>query len=116
MLGTQECGTVPCSVPVSPGAVPESPGIVPVSQALCQAPGEEVLVSPRGCQCPQGLCQCCQEEWQFPKHCARSSAGCWCPWGEVCHYGVPSAHTRVCSSVPVSPGLCQVLGQAGSGQ
>lgn len=66
------------------------------------------MVSPRGCQCPQGLCQRCQEECQFPKGCARSPAGCRCPRGELCCCGVPSARTRVRSSVPVSPWLCRV--------
>lgn len=48
---SRDCASFPRTVP-GPGA------------------GEVVFVSPRGCQCPQGLCQRRQEECQFPKGCA----------------------------------------------
>lgn len=142
MAGSQRCDSVlesdahvpkggPQGLCWGPGGVSLSPAVCLCLwelcqhlQGLCQFPkhcarpqGRGVLVSPRGCQHPQGLCQCCQEECQLPKGCARSPAGRWCP-GVRCVAMVSPVltHTRVCSSVPVSPGLCQVLDQAVSGQ
>lgn len=90
------------------------PRAVPGPQQGAGVPGVScvVVVSPAlalGCA---AVCRC-------PRGCARSPGDAGVPRRVLVFQGcvvVTRARTRVPSSVPASPGLCQVLGRAGSGQ